>query len=376
MDAKENELNTAVVSEGKQYIVVKLGTEQYGIDIQYVDNIVRMQNITRVPKAQSYFKGVINLRGEIIPVMSLRLKFGIDPDEITNATRIIIIKLEAQATIGIIVDEVKEVVNLTEDEIDKPSYNENDEKAAYVFGVGKHAGGLISLMNIAGVIVEKEKEECIRLRGERMPEQKTFDELNDLNSMRYDILREVGNIGAGNATTALSQLMNSKIDMTVPKVELLDFPALAEVVGSAEQLVVGILLNLSEDIEGMMMFMMEQTAARHVVNKLMGKELSNDAAFDEMELSALKEIGNIIAGAYLSSLSSLTKLSITESVPYMAIDMAGAILSVPAIAFGALGDKALLIESEFNQAEYSVNGFFILIPTEESYGRILTSLGI
>ncbi|MBQ5560755.1 MAG: chemotaxis protein CheC [Lachnospiraceae bacterium] len=209
-----------------------------------------------------------------------------------------------------------------------------------------------------------------------MPEQKTFDELNDLNSMRYDILREVGNIGAGNATTALSQLINSKIDMTVPKVELLDFPALAEVVGSAEQLVVGILLNLSEDIEGMMMFMMEQTAARHVVNKLMGKELSNDAAFDEMELSALKEIGNIIAGAYLSSLSSLTKLSITESVPYMAIDMAGAILSVPAIAFGALGDKALLIESEFNQAEYSVNGFFILIPTEESYGRILTSLGI
>lgn len=158
MDAKENELNTAVVSEGKQYIVVKLGTEQYGIDIQYVDNIVRMQNITRVPKAQSYFKGVINLRGEIIPVMSLRLKFGIEPDEITNATRIIIIKLEAQATIGIIVDEVKEVVNLTEDEIDKPSYNENDEKAAYVFGVGKHAGGLISLMNIAGVIVEKEKE--------------------------------------------------------------------------------------------------------------------------------------------------------------------------------------------------------------------------
>lgn len=158
MDANQNELNTAVVSEGKQYIVVKLGTEQYGIDIQYVDNIVRMQNITRVPKAQSYFKGVINLRGEIIPVMSLRLKFGLAPDEMTSATRIIIIKLEAQATIGIIVDEVKEVVNLTEDEIDKPSYNENDEKGAYVFGVGKHAGGLISLMNIAGVIIEKEKE--------------------------------------------------------------------------------------------------------------------------------------------------------------------------------------------------------------------------
>ena len=150
--------NLEVVEEEKnQYIVVSIGSEQYGIDISYVDNIVRMQNITRVPKAQHYFKGVINLRGEIIPVMSLRLKFGLEQDEFTSATRIIIIKLEAQATIGIIVDEVKEVVTLNEEEIDKPSYSENDEKAAYLFGVGKHGGSLISLLNIAGVIVEKEK---------------------------------------------------------------------------------------------------------------------------------------------------------------------------------------------------------------------------
>ena len=156
--ANSNELNKKVVSEGKQFIVVKLGTEQYGIDIQYVDNIVRMQNITRVPKAQHYFKGVINLRGEIIPVMSLRLKFGLEADEFTNTTRIIIIKLEAQATIGIIVDEVIEVVTLNEEEIEKSSYNESDEKAAYLLGVGKHGESLISLMNIEGVIVEKEKE--------------------------------------------------------------------------------------------------------------------------------------------------------------------------------------------------------------------------
>ena len=147
--ANKNELNTAVSSEGKQYIVVKLGNEQYGI------NIVRMQNITRVPKAQPYFKGVINLRGEIIPVMSLRLKFGLEADEFTSATRIIIIKLEAQATIGIIVDEVKEVITLN---VEKPSYNESDEKSTFLYGVGKHGGSLISLLNIAGVIIEKEKD--------------------------------------------------------------------------------------------------------------------------------------------------------------------------------------------------------------------------
>ena len=209
-----------------------------------------------------------------------------------------------------------------------------------------------------------------------MSTQKNFEGLNDMNGMSYDVLREVGNIGAGNATTALSQLIHSKIDMTVPKVELLDFPELSDVVGSAEKTVVGILLNLTGDVSGLMMFMIDYSAARHLVNRLMGENASTTDGFSEMDLSALKEIGNIIAGAYLSALSSLTNLKIVESIPYMAIDMAGAILSVPAIAFGELGDKALLIESEFNETDYSVNGFFILIPTEESYEKILSSLGM
>lgn len=152
----ENALNTNVPGETKQYIVVKLDSEQYGIDIKYVDNIVRMQRITRIPKAQPYFKGVINLRGEIVPVMSLRLKFGLKADEYSNTTRIIIIKLESQSAVGIIVDEVREVVTLDEENIDKPNGNTNDEKAAYLSGVGKQEDGLISLLNIAGVIVEKE----------------------------------------------------------------------------------------------------------------------------------------------------------------------------------------------------------------------------
>lgn len=155
-DTNKNIEAAVKVDEGKQYIVVKLGTEQYGIDIQYVDNIVRMQNITRVPKAQHYFKGVINLRGEIIPVMSMRLKFGLEADEYSNTTRIIIIKLEPQSAIGIIVDEVKEVVTLKEENIDKPEYSEGDEKGSYLSGIGKHGEGLISLLNIAAVIIEKE----------------------------------------------------------------------------------------------------------------------------------------------------------------------------------------------------------------------------
>lgn len=202
-------------------------------------------------------------------------------------------------------------------------------------------------------------------------------DLNQIDNMQYDVLREIGNIGAGNATTALSQMINSKIDMKVPKVDLLEFKELSDIVGGAENLVTGILFTLEGQIDGMMMFMLDMGASRHLVNLLLGSPNDkSDGEFTEMERSALNEIGNIIAGAYLSSLSSLTNILITSSVPYMAIDMAGAILSVPAIEFGKIGDKALLIETEFGDDEKSVNGYFILIPTLESYSKILSSLGL
>lgn len=201
--------------------------------------------------------------------------------------------------------------------------------------------------------------------------------LNQIDNMQFDVLREIGNIGAGNATTALSQMINSKIDMKVPKVDLLEFKELSDIVGGAENLVVGILFTLEGQIDGMMMFMMNLDASRHLVKLLVGADFgSSTDDFSEMELSALNEIGNIIAGAYLSSLSTLTNMLITSSVPYLAIDMAGAILSVPAIEFGKIGDKALLIETEFGDEMKAVNGYFILIPTIDSYAAILSSLGL
>ncbi len=151
----ENINNSTNESTAVQYIVIKIGNEQYGINIKYVDNIVRMQAITRVPKAQPYFVGVINLRGEIVPVMSLRKKFEIEDDEITNSTRIIILKPEAQSTVGFLVDGVKEVVTLSEDEIEKNSVN---GAQAYISAVGKQNGQLISLLSIHSVIGDKEQQ--------------------------------------------------------------------------------------------------------------------------------------------------------------------------------------------------------------------------
>lgn len=199
--------------------------------------------------------------------------------------------------------------------------------------------------------------------------------LDNMDNMQFDVLKEIGNIGAGNATTALSTMINSKVDMNVPKVDLLELKELPDMLGGAEEIVVGILITLEGEINGMMMFMMDQVSACRIVNILMGKN-SGIEEFTEMEYSALREIGNIIAGAYLSSLSTLTGIKINASIPYMSIDMAGAILSVPAIEFGKVGDKALIIETQFTKDDSDVNGYFILIPTLESYDVILRSLGL
>ena len=138
-----------------QYIVITLGEEQFGIDIRYVDNIVRMQRMTRVPKAPEYLKGVINLRGEVLPVMSLRLRMGLEADVIGKASRIIILKLEQEGNVGIIVDEVKEVVSLSEEEIEKLSYSEQDAKANFITAVGKHKEQLISLLDLNTINLEE-----------------------------------------------------------------------------------------------------------------------------------------------------------------------------------------------------------------------------
>ena len=199
--------------------------------------------------------------------------------------------------------------------------------------------------------------------------------LEDVNNMYLDVLKELGNIGAGNATTAISNMLGLRLDMEVPQVKLLTFQELGSAVCAEDETIAGIYLELHQDMEGSMMFLLKMDSAHYLVNRLMGRDESYVEEFDEMDLSALKEIGNIITGSYLSALSTMTQMVISPSVPFLAIDMAAAILSVPAIQFGQYGDNALLIETEFGD-DVKLNGFFILLPEPDSYEKILRALGI
>ncbi len=200
--------------------------------------------------------------------------------------------------------------------------------------------------------------------------------IDDLNNLQIDVLKEIGNIGAGNAATALAKMLNRKVDMEVPRVKIMEFWDVSETLGSAESIVAGILLKVAGDLTGNIMFILQLKDAALLVDMLMGRQSGELHEFSELEVSALKEIGNILAGSYLSALSALTNLKIKPSVPELAIDMAGAILSVPAIEFGKVGDTVLYIETEFSDGDEKVVGDFFLVPDVETYDILLKALGV
>ncbi|MNC35909.1 CheY-P phosphatase CheC [compost metagenome] len=194
--------------------------------------------------------------------------------------------------------------------------------------------------------------------------------------LQLDVLREVGNIGAGHAATALAKLLDKPVDMMVPKVRIVPFEEIAESVGGVEQVVVAIFLRIDGETPGNMFFILTQESAKRLLRKIVGIEVENEEFYSEMELSALNEIGNILAGSYLSSLADFTNLNMQPTVPSLAIDMAGAILTYGLLQYGEMGDHALLIDTAFLEGKDEVEGHFFLIPDPESFDRIFAALGV
>ncbi|MDL2327186.1 chemotaxis protein CheC [Ruminococcaceae bacterium OttesenSCG-928-A11] len=199
---------------------------------------------------------------------------------------------------------------------------------------------------------------------------------SDLNGMHIDILREIANIGTGNAATSLASMLQRKVDISVPTVSFLDYQAVTDKLGGPETLMVGMMLTLDMDVSGMLMFLMKEQFAHMVLNGLLGQSFQNFTEVDEMGLSAMQEIGNIMAGSYVNAISQITGLAINISPPDITIDMIGSILSVPAIHFADISDKVIFIEDEFGgETSKDEVSNILLIPDVESLEKILERLG-
>ena len=202
------------------------------------------------------------------------------------------------------------------------------------------------------------------------------DDIMELSPVQLDALREIGNVGAGNSATALSQIINHRIDMNVPEVSIVPITDVPDLVCGPDVMVAGVFLRVYGAAPSNILFLLPQESAFYLVDMILGKPHGETKTLDFMDESALMEIGNILAGAYLNALFNLTKLSLLPSIPALAMDMAGAILSVVLIQLGQMGDHALVIETEFQADEDGIKGHFFLVPDPGSLDTILTAVGV
>lgn len=206
--------------------------------------------------------------------------------------------------------------------------------------------------------------------------------INDINSLKLDVLREIGNIGAGHAATSLSKLLNKKIDMKVPDVQIVTFDEMMEMAGGADNIVAGVFLRIEGDVPGSMFFILPLEQAAKLVQDMIGDPSITLAKppYDELSMSALQELGNILSGSYLSSLSDFTKLSLYPSVPALAIDMVGAIVTYGLVEHSQVSDYAIVINTELNGEEITladtVNGHFFCCLDPDSFAPLFQSLGV
>lgn len=206
--------------------------------------------------------------------------------------------------------------------------------------------------------------------------------MTKINSFHLDVLKEIGNIGAAHAATALSDLLNTKIDMRVPAVEMVSFDEMVERGGGAEQVVAGTYLQIDGDAEGGMFFILPVEQANRFIRKLI-----QDQSFDlqkpqnqELGVSAMQELGNILSGSYLSALSDFTGLKIYPTPPALSVDMFGAIISFGLIELSQISDTVIVIDTSIYEdevdEEHKVNGHFFLLPNPDSFKAIFTALGV
>ncbi|MCB2294273.1 chemotaxis protein CheC [Clostridium algoriphilum] len=195
---------------------------------------------------------------------------------------------------------------------------------------------------------------------------------SELSSIQLDVLQEVGNIGAGNAATALSELLNEKVDMSVPAVNIIPFDDIFSEIG-VEKVVVGVIVRVIGDIPGNILFTLDKDVAINIISSLLGEEQQQ---ITELGNSALCEIGNIISSSFINAIAKLTNLTVRPSVPAVALDMMGAILSTTFIESGQFDENVLDLETSFLQENAKISGHFYYIPMPGSLEKILNSLGV
>ncbi len=204
----------------------------------------------------------------------------------------------------------------------------------------------------------------------------TIQRFEDMQNHELDVFREIGSIGIGNAATALSQVLGVKVSMKLPKVSIEGYNEAVALLGDPEEIVAAVLVEMSGDVRGIMLYMLKLDFINAILGRLMGKYIEDYSQIDELSASALEETGNIIISSYVNAITKLADIEVPLSVPSVAVNMLGGILSVPISMFGEVTDKLMLIQGEFLIGDTQLKGELLLLPDIESLNFLMKKLGV
>ena len=198
----------------------------------------------------------------------------------------------------------------------------------------------------------------------------------EMGALEFDILKEIGSIGGGNAATALSSMLNAKVNMSMPAVKVLGFNPALNLLGDPEELVAAIFVEMSGELEGVMLFILTKEFADEIVQRMLGKGSVDMLELDEIDTSVLTEIGNIVISSYITAMSSLANVEVELSVPQFTANMLGGILSVPIAVMGQHSDRIMMITGEFKIDGKALNSSMLLLPDVKSLNVLMKKLGV
>lgn len=199
---------------------------------------------------------------------------------------------------------------------------------------------------------------------------------DEMNSLGLDLIREIGSIGTGNSATALSSMLGKTVRMTLPDVKILGYNEAIKVLGDPEEIVAAILVKMTGEINGLMLFILKLDFINEVLTSVMQKEIEDYYQLNVLETSALEEIGNIIISSYVNAMSTLSDVTINLSVPDIAVNMLGGILSVPMVEFGYQTDKMMMISGQFVIGGNVLHSDLLMMPDIQSLNFLMEKLGI
>ena len=198
----------------------------------------------------------------------------------------------------------------------------------------------------------------------------------NLNELQLDVMREIGNIGAGNACPALSVLLGATRDMSVPRVQLLGYESTAEHLGGEDNMVIGLRVQITGDLEGMMLHVVQKRFAERIINTFYAKEIESVNNLDEMDSSVLNEMANITSGAYANSIASLTSLFVNIGTPAQIPGKVSDIMKLPITEFVKPGEQVLVVDEEFTIDDEHISSNMILALESDSLEKLFARLGV